>query len=81
MSARSKAPAVGAPDPARRTSPIATATDEDFEYAGQEIGSAPVCYFNDVEYSDGAYVSSGTDLLRCVRGVWVNEGSSDPHHP
>lgn len=72
---------VGAPDPERRNSPIIEETDEEFDFAGQELGEAPVCYFNDKRYGIGEYVCSGSELLRCVEGGWVREGSCDPDNP
>jgi hypothetical protein len=39
------------------------------------------CFFNDVSYSNGHYVCSGDELLRCERGKWVRLGSCDPDNP
>lgn len=72
---------VGAPDPELRNSPIVEDTDENFEVAGQEVSEDAVCYFNDQMYRNGAYVCSGSDLLRCERGAWVRTGSCDPDNP
>ncbi len=72
---------VGAPDPESRNSPIIEETDEAFEVAGQELDSSPVCYFNDAPFDSGAFVCSGSELLRCFRGGWVRAGSCDPEHP
>lgn len=72
---------VGAPDPELRTSPIVEETDEDFEVAAQEVGEDALCYFNDQSYAHGAFVCSGSVLLRCERGAWVREGGCDPDNP
>lgn len=72
---------VGAPDPELRTSPIVEDTDEDFEVAGQEASEDAVCYFNDGNYPHGVFVCSGSELLRCERGVWVRTGGCDPDNP
>jgi len=74
-------PEVGAPDPELKNSPIMEETDEEFEVLAQEVSEAPACYFNGIAYADGAYVRSGTDLLRCTNGTWIREGSADPDNP
>lgn len=70
---------IGAPDPERRNSPIIVETDEEFEFAGQELDEVPVCYFNENVYQIGAFVCSGSERLRCVRDGWVQSGSCDSH--
>jgi hypothetical protein len=72
---------VGSQDPARRNSPIGTETDEDTEVLRQEIPPEPVCYFNDKAYPDGTIVKSGTERLRCDKGIWVSAGPGDPANP
>jgi len=80
MKPRGRPPAVGAPDPERKTSPILDSAslgpDEltpDFE---PETG---VCYFNGRAYGVGEYVCSGDELLHCEeRGVWVKKGPCRP---
>lgn len=74
-------PQVGAADPELRNSPFVTDTDEDFDAAGQVLGEDAVCYFNGQHYRDGQYVRSGTELLQCVRGAWVQQGPGDPLNP
>lgn len=72
---------VGDQDPELANSPIADEA-EDAEYDLHEnVSGLGSCLFNDKEYADGTYVSSGHTLLRCDRGVWVVSGSSDPHNP
>ena len=72
---------VGAPNPELKNSPIVEDTDEFFEFAGQEIPDTAACYFNGQTYKEGDYVCSGSELLRCVKGVWLSEGSCDPDNP
>lgn len=81
MSARINSPQVGAPDPELRTSPIMTEMDWESETLKQEQPGEPICHFNGVSYSNGAYVRSGSTLLRCNYGIWVEAGSSDPTNP
>lgn len=72
---------VGAPDPELRNSPIVEETDEGFDTAVQSLPEEAACYFNGQAYPDGEWVCSGAELLRCVRGVWVQEGPCDPDNP
>jgi len=81
MSERIQAPHVGAPDPEKRTSPIAEETSEEFEVLGMEAPETPVCYFNGIAYREDDYVCSGDELLACRQGVWLREGSCDPDNP
>jgi hypothetical protein len=70
---------VGAPDPERKSSPI---FDEYEDISLDSELEAGVCYFNDVAYPIGAYVRSGSELLRCDgRGVWVRTGEMRPETP
>ncbi|HEX6259281.1 MAG TPA: hypothetical protein VFZ51_01420 [Woeseiaceae bacterium] len=39
------------------------------------------CYFNSVGYPDGSYVKSGSVLLRCDGGIWIEAGPSDSENP
>jgi hypothetical protein len=70
-------PQVGAPDPARETSPI---FDEDAQELSFDVElEAPACTFNGVAYAIGDYVLSGNELLHCVeRGVWTRVGEMRP---
>lgn len=81
MAERVHAPQVGAPDPERNNSPVAEEMDEEYEVLRREVPGEPVCWFNDQSYGHGSYVCSGSDLLRCDYGLWVNEGSCDPDNP
>ena len=81
MTDRIHALQVGAPDPELRNSPIVEEGDEDFEVAAQSLAEEPACYFNGRAYRTDQFVCSGSELLRCTRGVWVQEGSCAPDNP
>jgi hypothetical protein len=67
---------VGAPDPQLKNSPIFDDESVEVEYEDLELETG-VCYFNNVSFPIGEYVSSGGELLKCMeRGVWVRAGSS-----
>lgn len=69
-------PEVGAPDPELKNSPIFDDEAEEEEYEDLELERG-VCHFNGTRYEIGEYVSSGSELLRCMeRGVWVRVGES-----
>jgi hypothetical protein len=71
-------PQVGAPDPARRTSPIFDEEENEEPSFDLEL-EAGACYFNDAPYPIGQYVRRGSELLRCEeRGVWVRKGELPP---
>jgi hypothetical protein len=72
---------VGAPDPDLRNSPIVEETDEDYPILAQTLPEEPQCYFNGRVFHHNQLVCSGAELLRCIRGVWVQEGSCDPTNP
>jgi len=75
---RNSIPSLGAQDPERRNSPVAWESDEDSETVRQELPENPVCHFNDESFSDGTVIRSGTVLLRCDQGIWVQARPSDP---
>lgn len=82
MTVSHKPAMVGAPDPTLKNSPIQEELNEEFEVLAQEVGELPACYFNDVAYTDGTYVCSGSSsLLRCEKGIWIREGGCDPDNP
>jgi hypothetical protein len=81
MTDRIRAVQVGAPDPELHNSPIVEETDEDYEIAARTLPDQPLCYFNGHGYRHDQFVCSGSELLRCVCGVWVLEGSCDPDNP
>ena len=67
-------PQVGARDLELNTLPI---FDQDDEISLDQELEAGVCHFNDVPYSIGDYVLSGSEVLRCEgRGVWVRKGEA-----
>jgi len=72
---------VGAPDPELNTSPIADEGDEETEVLRQEEPGEPVCYFNNKRFSTGAYIKSGTSILKCDYGIWIPAGPADPDNP
>ena len=72
---------VGGQDPSERNSPIAPQDDVEMLYLRQESPGDAVCYFNDVPYEHGTLVKSGTVVLRCDRGLWIEAGPSDPDNP
>ncbi|HLT90087.1 MAG TPA: DUF1496 domain-containing protein [Woeseiaceae bacterium] len=75
-------PEVGDQDPAARNSPIAGEDDEDTLFLRHDVpDDAAVCWFNDVPYADGSFVRSGTVILRCDRGIWIESGPADPANP
>jgi hypothetical protein len=78
---RQRIPNLGAPDPERRTSPVAWEFDEDTETLRESVPDEAVCYFNDVAYDDGTVVESGSVRLRCDRGVWLPAGPSGDSKP
>jgi len=81
MTDRIHAVQVGAPDPELRNSPIVEETDEDYEIAARTLPDEHLCYFNGDSYQHDQFVCSGSELLRCSRGVWLQEGSCDPDNP
>lgn len=72
---------VGAPDPELNTSPIADEASDDTETLQQLVPGEPVCYFNDKSYETGTFVKSGTSVLRCDYGIWIQAGPADPDNP
>ncbi len=69
---------VGAPDPERETSPI---IDDDAKEDIEPEGPGGYCVFNGTTFQVGAYVLSGSELLRCEPpGVWVREGELRTDH-
>lgn len=68
---------LGAQDPERKNSPVAWEADEDTETLRESVPDEAVCFFNDLAYSDGTVVQSGSTLLRCDRGVWLPAGAAE----
>ena len=72
-------PQLGAADPELRNSPVQTDPEQSFELVREQIGDeARGCYFNDVQYEEGALIMSGSTCLRCERGIWVDVGAQVP---
>jgi hypothetical protein len=74
---------VGAVDPKLKTSPIAEEMSEEWQLLRQEVpeGSASVCYFNGEAFQSGSFVRSGTVVLECREGLWIEVGPADPRNP
>ena len=72
-------PQVGSLDPERRSSPIQSDPEQSFELVREQMGDEALgCYFNDVQYEEGALILSGSSCLRCERGIWVDAGTRVP---
>jgi Protein of unknown function (DUF1496) len=71
-------PHVGAQDPELKNSPIAAEEDEDTDVVRQQVPGEPMCWFNGRSFQDGSYVVSGSLLLQCSRGVWMESAAGDP---
>jgi hypothetical protein len=74
-------PDVGDQDPTAHNSPIAAEEDEETPFLQQDLPDDAVCWFNDVAYDHGTFVKSGTAMLRCDRGIWIESGPGDPENP
>lgn len=72
---------VGAPDPELHNSPIAVEEDIDTDVVLQQVPGAAVCWFNGSEFGNGDFVASGSQVLRCSYGVWIEAGSIDDRSP
>lgn len=72
---------VGAMDPELPNSPILEELDEDADALIQQAPEEPFCQFNGETFPNDELVISGTTVLRCYRGVWVEAGPADPTNP
>jgi hypothetical protein len=72
---------LAAPDPERKTSPVAWEADEDTESLRESVSDDAVCFFNDVAYEHDTVVESGGVKLRCDRGVWLPAGPAHESKP
>ena len=72
---------VGSPDPELRNSPIAVEEDIDTDVVRQQVPGDVMCWFNGSEFRNGDFVASGSQVLRCSYGVWVEAGSIDDRSP
>ena len=60
----------------RRCSPTRNSHSSSLrEQVGDEASG---CYFDDVLYADGEHVASGSTLLRCEHGVWIEAATRVP---
>jgi hypothetical protein len=78
---KKRAPQLGAPDPERKTSPVAWESDEDTESLRESVPDEAVCFFNDGTYRHGAVIESGSSVLRCDHGIWVPAGPTAESKP
>lgn len=74
-------PDVGDQDPTRRNSPIVRQDDFEAGPPTRDLPEEARCFYNAVAYPHGSYVKSGTALLRCDSGVWVEAGPADAANP
>ena len=82
MNAKPRLIQLGAPDPELKNSPILEESDEEFGLPTGAPDEAAYCYFNNIAYPNGQKACSGSgELICCVDGVWVRQGSCDPDHP
>lgn len=75
---------VGALDPELKTSPIAQETSEDWQLLrGRKCPSArPRCATSTAKRSrPDQFVCSGTVVLDCLEGLWIEIGPADPRNP
>ena len=72
---------VGAPDPELNTSPIAEESGDGTETLRQQVPGEPVCYFNGESFDTGAYIRSGSSILKSDYGIWIPVGPDDPDNP
>lgn len=72
---------VGAIDPELRTSPVAEELTEESETLRMEVPGGNVCYFNGEVFRSGEFVRSGTTILKCRDGLWIEAGPADPKNP
>jgi hypothetical protein len=75
MKSRVEIPNVGAIDPRLKTSPVAEEMAEEADTLGQQVTSGSVCVFNGEEFSNGAFVRSGSTILKCSNGLWIETGA------
>ena len=81
MIAQNQVQEVGDPDHEQPISPIDEEADEDKDAAGQVLREDAECYINSRRYPEGQFVRSGTELLQCMRGTWVQQDPGDPANP
>jgi hypothetical protein len=72
---------VGAIDPKLKTSPVLEEMAEESYELRHQVPERSVCYFNGETFASGQLVRSGTAVLECREGVWVEIGPSEPRNP
>jgi hypothetical protein len=72
---------VGAIDPELQSSPVVEEMEEDAYTLRQQVADQAVCFFNGEVFRDGEFVRSGTMMLKCSKGLWIEAGSADPRNP
>jgi len=70
-------PNVGAIDPRLKTSPVAEEMADEAYTLAQQVTGASTCLFNGEEFQNGAFVRSGSAVLKCSNGLWVEVGEPD----
>ena len=56
---------------------MADEEDKDTDVIRQQVPGEAVCWFNGSEFKDGKYVVSGSQLLQCSCGVWIEAAAID----
>lgn len=74
-------PDVGAIDRKLKTSPVVEDMAEEADAIQQIAPEGDVCFFNGVAFKTGEFVRSGTMILECRQGLWVEIGPEDPRNP
>lgn len=68
---------LGAPIAELKNSPIINSLSDEQEMIETEIPEERVCYFNGKSFEQGVHIKSGTIILQCDRGVWVEADMPD----
>jgi hypothetical protein len=73
---------VGAVDPTLKTSPvIEELAEEEPDAPEYEPIPGAMCFFNSESFKPGELVRSGTMVLECRDGLWIEAGPGDPDNP
>jgi hypothetical protein len=68
---------LGSPNPELKNSPIINNINDEQEMIEPEIPEERICYFNGESYAHGTYIKSGTIILQCDRGAWIEADMPD----
>jgi hypothetical protein len=71
-SATASVPRVGPQEKSKKNSPVVKKASSRKRKA-KVATEASVCYYNDKEYSDGAFICASHALLKCADGSWVDQ--------